>query len=102
MPRIQDSSVDAKNFFTERQLEYFGKELEQAGYFDKLMVEKEAAHWKNGQFIVIQYSDPKEYQAKYLTGVYANAPFHTDIPYRFWDQMLQEWRVWKRCKKNMN
>lgn len=103
MPRIQESQAERVNLCSDEQLRHFDKELQQAGDFDQLMIQKQAIRYAQDQLVIIQYRNPNAYQEKYLISVYANAPFHTDIPYQFWNKMLVEWRAWKnRCQSKMH
>jgi len=78
--------------FTDEHLKQFEKEMDEAGGFDLLMLEKEALTDDAGTSTVAMYADKEAYKKKYLIGVYKSLrpDYDTDVPYFFWGKMFEE------------
>ncbi len=84
--------LETTYLFTDKHLEQFEKEMDEAGGFDLLMLEKQALSDDEGTVIVKIYSDKEAYRKKYLKGVYKSLrdSYDTDVPYAFWGKMFEE------------
>lgn len=74
---------------SQRQLNFFEKEINTAGGFDELMIQKQALESKDSSTYILTYNNINEYKKIYLTGVYKSlCPyFKTNVPYSFWSQL---------------
>lgn len=77
--------------FTEKHLEKFRSELDDAGSFFNLMVKKKAMSHKMGMKHILLYNDIEKYKMKYLTGVYESLRprYDTEMPYIFWNDLYE-------------
>jgi hypothetical protein len=76
--------------FTENQLRYFKKEIEDAGGINELLILKEALIKKDKSTVIAKYDDIEAYKEKHLVGIYE--PLRTvychKIPYVFWIKLF--------------
>ena len=77
--------------YTFDQLNFFQKEIEEAGGVDELMIKKEALERTNGTTIIAIYKDIEGYRKKHLTGVYESLAtnYNTEVPYVFWSKLFE-------------
>jgi hypothetical protein len=70
----------------------FKKEIQSAGGFDELMIEKRALERIDGRSLIVTHEDIGAYEEKFLVGKYKKLrPFYnTKIPYSFWSQLYLE------------
>lgn len=75
--------------FTLAQLDYFHKEIEKTGTFDKLMKQKEALEYSSGTWVIALKPDVEAYKKKHLNGIYSPLKTHysTETPFTFWADM---------------
>lgn len=78
--------------FSEEHIKQFEKEMDEAGGFDLLMLEKEALNVDAGTSVIALYTDKEKYKKKHLIGVYKSLRHHydTDVPYMMWGQLFEE------------
>jgi len=85
------TEINSQTFypFTVKQLMVFREEILEAGNFDKLMRQKEALVYENGEWDIAVHENIKSYKAKFLCGVYEPLRKHyvTQTPYSFWSHM---------------
>lgn len=84
--------LEAKTYpYTFDQLNFFKKEIEEAGGVDELMIKKEALKRKKGMTIIAIYNDIEGYRKKYLTGIYESLStnYKTEVPYVFWSKLFE-------------
>ena len=75
---------------TKTQLSFFAEELQAAGSFDDLMIQKKAIEKDNhGKIYTFTYKDIEAYKKAHLCGVYEKLRpyFNTKVPYAFWSQL---------------
>lgn len=72
--------------FTTDQLNHFEKEINKAGDFDELMIQKQALKRDLDMIFIVTHKDIEKYKEKYLVGVYeALRPiYNIEVPYTFW------------------
>ena len=72
--------------YTHAQIAKFGRELNKAGGFDELMLEKKALVLKEDTRQIATEPNIEEYKQKYLIGAYAKLRpiYNTEVPYSFW------------------
>lgn len=77
--------------FTEKQLETFRNELDEAEGFLNLMQKKKAITNKMGMKYISLYNDIEKYKTKFLTGEYESLRpmYDTEMPYIFWTAMYE-------------
>jgi hypothetical protein len=77
------------SIFSETQLSFFDKEMNDAGGFDDLMIKKKAIERANGRIFIFTYQNIAQYRETHLTGVYKPLRpfFNTKVPYSFWGQL---------------
>lgn len=90
--------------FTEIQLKKLEKEIDNAGSFDKLMIQKKALSIKDGIKYISSFTDIEGYKGQFLTGVYKplQEMYDTEIPLVFWSDMndtLQRLKANKEVSK---
>lgn len=75
--------------YTSSQINFFVKEIKEAGGFDELMISKKALEKVDERYSIITYQNTKEYKEKYLKGKYRSLRpfFNTKVPYSFWSQL---------------
>jgi len=75
--------------FNERQLKYFGNEIDKAGGFHELMFKKNALERRRGMKFISNYKNKSIYRRKYLIGLYKplRQYYDTEIPFTFWSVM---------------
>lgn len=80
--------------FTEEHLKRFRKEMDKAGGFDELMLEKKALSKKLEMKFIPQYHNIEEYKEKFLTGEYESLRqfYDTEMPYVFWSLLNETLR----------
>ena len=84
--------LEAKTYpYTFDQLNFFKKEIEEAGGVDELMFKKKALKRKNKMIFIAIYKNIEGYKTKYLTGVYESlrSNYHTEVPYVFWGKIYE-------------
>jgi len=76
--------------FTKEQLSFFKKEMNKAGDFEELMIEKKAMKL-DGTYVISVFPDIEKYKEEFLTGVYEPLREHydTEVPYMFWGKMYE-------------
>ena len=81
--------IEKTSPFTREQLQYFKKEIEQAGGTDELMIKKEALEKVEGMTMIRTYNDIEGYKEKYLISVYESLRpiYTTEVPYVFWNRL---------------
>lgn len=75
---------------TKSQLSFFAEELQNAGSFDDLMIQKKAIEKDDqGKIYTFTYKDIETYKKVHLCGVYEKLRpyFNTKVPYAFWSQL---------------
>jgi hypothetical protein len=82
--------------YTPLQLHVFKKEVEHAGSFYALMIQKNALEKIRGLNYIVFNKNIERYRQTYLTGAYESlsAFYDTTIPYVFWLDMYE--RILKR------
>lgn len=72
--------------FTNEQLTHFENELNEAGDFDELMIQKQALKRDLDMMFIVTHKDFEKYKEKYLVGVYETLRpiYNIEIPYTFW------------------
>jgi len=91
MQNLKHKMQDDTFPFTREQLERFRREMDEAGDFDNLMIEKKALVHRKGTRYVAKYFNSEFYKEKYLTGVYEplREMYDTEYPYSFWSDMYE-------------
>lgn len=74
--------------FKDKHLKQFEKEMDEAGGFEELMVQKRAL--TNESFEIIFNPNIDAYREEFLTGVYEDLReyYDTEAPYMFWGKLL--------------
>jgi hypothetical protein len=77
--------------FTELQLRYFQIEINDAGGFYQLMIQKKAITNRMGMKYITKYRNIDRYRRRYLSGIYEPLkPFYdTEMPFLFWSEMFE-------------
>lgn len=77
--------------FTGKHFTKFREELDNAGSFYDLMIEKKAMSIRDGNRHITIYNDIERYKEKYLTGEYESLRpmFETEMPYTFWSELYE-------------
>lgn len=75
--------------FSEEHIQFFKKELEEAGNFTNLMIQKEALDDDGDENKI--YENIKEYKKRFLKGVYKSLRpmYDTELPYIFWNAIYE-------------
>jgi hypothetical protein len=81
---------DIKTFpFTKDHMEFFKKEMNEAGGFDELMFQKKALQRRSGMKYIMKFKNIEKYKSKFLTDTYESLRpmYDTEIPYIFWNAL---------------
>jgi phage-related protein len=75
--------------FDAAHLKTFRKELDKAGNFHELMIQKGALEIKNGMKYIKKNYDIEGYKRKFLKGAYKTLRdmYDTDMPFIFWSDL---------------
>lgn len=76
--------------FTEDQLRFFQKEIEEAGGIRELLVKKEALIKNDQSHIIAKYENIEGYKNKYLVGIYKPLRYlyKSKVPFVFWSKLF--------------
>jgi hypothetical protein len=76
--------------FTENQLRYFKKEIEDAGGVNELLFQKQALVKNGERTLIAKYDNIEEYKRKYLVGIYEplRDVYKSKIPFVFWSKLF--------------
>jgi hypothetical protein len=87
---MQNNTESKPYPYTPEQLQYFLKEIQNAGGVDELMLHKKALKKSGESTMIAKYKDIEAYKEKFITGVYESLKpyYNTEVPYVFWSLMF--------------
>jgi hypothetical protein len=79
-------------YFTQNHLLTLRNEIDLAGGFNRLMIQKKAISRKFGMQFIRLYNNLEKYKRKFLIGSYESLQsiYDTEMPYLFWNEMYSE------------
>lgn len=80
--------------FTEHDLEQFGKDLQQAGTIEQLLIEKEAVRYREGEMNIMIHADGTKYVRKHLSAYSIPGLNQKGLrtPYSIWMTLYHRYR----------
>ncbi len=87
-----NSKITNKTFpFSFEQISFFRNEIEVAGGFHALMLQKKALDHRMGMKYICIYKNIEGYRKRFLQGIYTPLqPFYeTEMPFVFWSELYE-------------